>query len=75
MIDNATNSELFLVKSTAHVAAFKETDNCSQIASIFVATSGDASATYSVRPMAHGTCTAQVADEAGHTVSVAITVR
>lgn len=74
-IDSATNSELFIVESTARVTAFKETDNCSKVATIFVAATGDASATYSVRPVAAGSCTAQITDEAGHTISVPITVQ
>jgi hypothetical protein len=64
-----------LVSSGERVAAFKETDNCSGIASIFVAATADASATYSVKPIAAGTCTATVTDEDGHAVSVPIVIR
>ena len=74
-IDGVSNAALFLVSSGERVAAFKETDNCSGIASIFVAATADASATYSVKPIAAGTCTATVTDEDGHAASVPIVVR
>ena len=74
-IDGVANAALFLVSTTERVAAFKETDNCTNVASIFVAATADASATYSVKPLAAGSCTATVTDEDGHTVSVPISVR
>ena len=74
-IDGVSNAALFLVSSGERVAAFKETDNCSGVASIFVAATADASATYSVKPIAAGTCTATVTDEDGHAVSVPIVIR
>jgi hypothetical protein len=74
-IDTVAESQLFLVSSTARVSAFKETDDCSKVATIFVAATGDASATYSVKPIAAGSCTAHVTDEAGNAVSVPIVVQ
>lgn len=74
-IDSATSSALFLVSSPAHVAAFKETDDCAKVASVFVAATSDASATFSVKPMAVGSCTAHVTDEAGNTIAVPIVVQ
>jgi hypothetical protein len=74
-IDGVSTAALFLVSSGERVAAFKETDNCAKIASIFVAATADSSATYSVKPIAAGSCSATVTDEDGHTVSVPIVVR
>jgi len=74
-VDSATSSALFLVSSPARVAAFKETDDCTKVASVFVAATSDASATYSVKPLAVGSCTAHVTDEAGNTVAVPIVVQ
>lgn len=74
-IEGVTNAALFLVSSPERVASFKETDNCANVASIFVAATADASATYSVKPIAAGSCTASVKDESGNTVTVPIVVR
>jgi hypothetical protein len=74
-IDRVANAALFLVSSTERVASFKETDNCANIAAIFVAATADASATFSVKPLAAGSCTASVKDENGNTVAVPIIVR
>ena len=74
-IDSATSSALFLISSTARVAAFKETDDCAKVASIFVAATSDASATFSVKPVAAGSCTAHIVDEAGNTITVPIAVQ
>lgn len=74
-VESTADSQLFLVTSSARVSAFKETDDCGKVASIFVAATGDASATYSVKPIAVGSCTARVTDEAGNSISVPITVR
>ena len=56
-IEKVTNSALFLVTSSSKVAAFKESDDCASVAKVFVAAMADSSATYSVRPIAAGTCT------------------
>jgi hypothetical protein len=74
-IDAATDSELFFVNSSDRVAAFRETDDCAGIATVFVAATGQASATYSVRPLAPGACSARVTDESGAGVTVPIVVR
>jgi hypothetical protein len=74
-IDKVADTALFLVSSTERVAAFKETDDCAKVASIFVAAVADNSATYSVKPLAAGTCTAHIADEDGHGISIPIVVR
>lgn len=69
-----TESQLFLVSSTDRVSAFKETDNCSGIATIFVAATGESSATYSVKPSGAGSCTATVTDENGSSIAIPIVV-
>ncbi len=74
-IDSATSSALFLVTSPARVAAFKETDDCTKVASVFVAATSDASATFSVKPLTVGSCTAHVTDEAGNTIAVPIVIQ
>lgn len=74
-IDRATDSELFLVSSSQRITAFRESDDCSGIASVFVAATGQSSATYSVKPRASGSCTAHVTDEAGSALAIPIIVR
>ncbi|MGD0474545.1 MAG: hypothetical protein ABSB70_15205 [Candidatus Velthaea sp.] len=75
VLDSVSESELFLVSSSTRVAAFKESDNCAGIATVFVAATGESSATYSVKPIAAGSCTAHITDEAGQTLAYPITVR
>jgi hypothetical protein len=74
-IDRLTDSELFMVSSSEPVSAFKEVDDCAKVAEVFVAATGQSSASYSVRPLAPGSCTARITDEAGSTLSVPIVVR
>jgi hypothetical protein len=74
-IDGVANAALFLVSTSERIAAFKETDTCAKVASIFVVATADASATYSVKPLAPGSCSATVTDEDGRSVSVPIVVR
>ena len=74
-ISSSAESQLFLVSSAAKVATFRETDNCGKIATILVAATGDASATYSVKPLATGTCSARVSDEGGNAVTVPIVIQ
>lgn len=69
-----TESQLFLVSSTDRVSAFKETDNCKGIAMVFVAATGESSATYSVKPNGAGSCTATITDENGNSIAVPIVV-
>jgi hypothetical protein len=74
-LTTAMGSALFLVSSSAKVAAFKETDDCAKTASVFVAATSDASASFSVKPLASGSCTAHVTDEGGDTVAIPIVVQ
>src|SRR5215469_8247404 len=74
-LDKVTTSALFLVSSNSRVAAFKESDNCGKVAEILVSAMGDSSATYSVRPIAPGTCSARIVDDDGNAITVPITVR
>lgn len=74
-IDRATDTELFLVTSSQRVTAFKETDDCQNVASVFVAATGQSSATYAVRPIGAGTCTAHLTDESGNVLTVPITIQ
>lgn len=74
-IDRLTDSELFMVSSSERVSAFKEVDDCSKVAEVFVAATGQSTASYSVRPVASGSCTARITDEAGNTLSVPIVVK
>ncbi len=74
-IGREEESQLFLVTSTAKVAAFKESDNCGKIANILVAVTADSSATYQVKPLAAGSCSARVADDQGNAVTVPIVIQ
>lgn len=73
----AVNGEarLFLVQSSGAVAAFSERDACTGIAKVTLAATGENSATYSVAPVARGSCSANVSDESGARLSVAINVQ
>lgn len=73
----AVNGEakLFLVQSSAPVAAFSERDACTGIAKVDLAAAGENSATYSVAPVGRGSCTATIKEETGAVVSVAINVQ
>jgi hypothetical protein len=75
VLDQIAESELFLVTSTSRVAAFKETDDCAGIATVFVSSTGESSSAYTVRPTAPGSCTARITDEAGNALSYPIVVR
>lgn len=66
---------LFMVSSSERVSAFKEVDDCAKVAKVFVAATGQSSASHSVRPLAPGSCTARIADEAGNTLAVPIVVK
>lgn len=68
-------SRLFLVQSTGTVAAFSERDACAGIAKVTLAAAGENSATYSVAPLRHGSCTANITEESGPTVSIPINVQ
>lgn len=68
-------ARLFLVQSTGTVAAFSERDACTGIAKVTLAAAGENSATYSVAPVGKGSCTANVTEESGATISVPINVQ
>jgi len=74
-LERSTDSELFLVSSSEPVSAFRETDDCANVAAIYVSATGQSTATYSVRPVAAGSCTARITDEAGDVLFVPITVK
>ena len=74
-LDSGVESALFLVQSSAPVAGFREHDTCGGVATIYTASTGDTSATYAVHPLASGTCTATVSDQAGASTTVPIVVR
>ncbi len=74
-VARSADSELFMVSSSEQISAFRETDDCANVATIFVAATGQSTATYSVRPVAAGSCTARITDEAGNALFVPITVR
>lgn len=69
-----TESNLFMVSSSERITAFKETDSCSGIASVFVAATGESSITYSVKPLSPGSCSARIRDATGNVLSVPITI-
>ena len=75
VIEPGSVSAVFLVQADQHLAVFKETDTCAGIASVFVASTADTAVTYTVRPIAPGTCTATITDEGGDSAQVPIVVR
>jgi hypothetical protein len=75
LIEPGSVSAVFLVQADQHLAVFKETDTCAGIASVFVASTSDAAVTYTVKPIAPGSCTATITDEGGDTATVPIVVR
>lgn len=66
---------LFLVQSTGTVAAFSERDACSGIAKVTLEAAGENSATYSVAPVGTGSCSVNITEESGATISVPINVQ
>lgn len=68
-------ARLFLVQSTGTVAAFSERDACTGIAKVTLAAAGENSATYTVAPVGKGSCTANVNEESGATISIPINVQ
>ncbi len=73
-IDRTAAVRLFMISSSEKVAAFSERSTCDGIALVTLSASGEAAATYTVKPIAPGSCSATIRDEAGNTVSVPITV-
>ncbi len=68
-------AKLFLVQSSAAVAAFSERDACSGIANVTLAASGENSATYSAAPVSRGSCTVTVKEESGAVASIPVNVQ
>jgi hypothetical protein len=64
-----------MVSSAERVAGFRESDNCSGIATVFVSATAQTSAVYSIKPLAPGNCTSHVTDEAGRSIAVPIRVQ
>src|SRR5579884_3698900 len=54
-LDRNAEAHLFMVMSSAKIAAFSEQDTCKGIASVALAASGEAAATYTVKPVGAGT--------------------
>jgi hypothetical protein len=75
IVPRDADSALVMIASTALVAGFNESDNCNGIATVFVSATAQTSAVYSIKPIAPGTCTARVTDEAGRAIAIPITVR
>jgi hypothetical protein len=74
-LDSNAEPHLFMVLSNAKIAAFTERDTCQGIAAISLTSSGEAAATYMVKPLAAGTCSAAIRDEAGNSIMLPVTVR
>ena len=75
VLDNQSESALFMVQTSSRIAGLKETDNCTGIASVFVGASADRATSYYVKPIAKGKCAAHFIDENGSTASIPIDVR
>lgn len=73
-LDTNAESHLFMVLSSAKIAAFSERDTCQGIATVALAASGEAAATFTVKPVSSGTCSAVVHDESGNSVMIPIAV-
>lgn len=67
--------QYFMVSTGAKVAGFAQRDSCAGLADITLVATGRSSATYSVKPLARGSCTATVQDQDGHSLTVPITIR
>jgi hypothetical protein len=74
-IPHDADSELLMISSSARVAGFNETDDCRGIAGISVSATAQRSAVYTVKPIAPGTCSVRITDEAGRRLTVPITVK
>lgn len=75
VLENQSESALFMVQTSSRIAGLKQTDNCAGIASVFVGASADRATSYYVKPIAAGKCAAHVIDENGATASIPIEVR
>ncbi len=67
--------QYFMISTREQVAGFAERDACQGIAMVTLVAAGVSSATYSVKPLARGSCAANVRDQDGHVLAVPITIR
>ena len=67
--------QYFMVSTGERVAGFSQRDSCNAIATITLVASGRTSATYSVKPLSRGSCSATIQDEDGHSLTVPVTIR
>jgi hypothetical protein len=74
-LELGAEAAVFLVQAPSNVAGFQESDSCVGVAAVNVGAAGDASISYSVRPLAKGSCVAHVTSENGSSLSVPIIVR
>ncbi len=75
VVAHDADSALVMISSTGRVAGFNENDTCNGIAAVYVSTTAQNSAVYSIKPIAPGTCALRVTDEAGRTISVPVAVQ
>jgi hypothetical protein len=68
----ANAAQTVSVSETGYAGAFTETDTCSGIASVSPADGSGPSATYTVTPLAAGTCTITIHDTNGQKSAVAV---
>jgi hypothetical protein len=74
-LELGAEASLFLVAAPAVAAGFRETDTCTGIANVNIGAAGEAQITYSVQPLARGSCVAHVTTENGSSLSIPIVVR
>jgi len=74
-LEVGSEASLVMVAAPAPAAGFKETDSCTGIADVRIGAAGEAQITYSVRPIAKGSCVARVTSENGSSLSIPIIVR
>jgi len=74
-LELGAEASLVMVAAPAPAAGFHETDSCSGIADVSIGAAGEAQVSYSVRPLARGSCLARVTSENGSSLSIPIIVR
>ncbi len=67
--------QYFMISTQEKVAGFSERDSCQGIAEVTLVAAGKSSASYSVKPVARGSCAANIQDQDGHVLAVPIVVR
>jgi hypothetical protein len=75
VVPRDAESALVMISSSARVAGFNESDTCQGIANVFVSTTAQTSAVYSIKPVGPGDCAIRIVDEAGRTINVPVTVK